>query len=180
MAAAEARWNHVWVGTDTGILKGVNLQRKQAVNYTAAGQPQREEAVSALCWGAGGETQILVGCADRTVKLFSTEEGRFQGQRHCPGGEGTFRGLAQVDGTLITCVESGILRVWHDNDKEASSDPVRNDWLDLRVPIWDQDIQFLPESQKLVTCTGYHQVRVYDPASPSAGQSSRPPMESIH
>lgn len=42
--------------------------------------------------------QILVGCADRTVKLFSTEEGRFQGQRHCPGGEGTFRGLAQVDG----------------------------------------------------------------------------------
>lgn len=35
---------------------------------------------------------------------------------------------------------------------------VRNDWLDLRVPIWDQDIQFLPESQKLVTCTGYHQV----------------------
>lgn len=176
MAAAEARWNHVWVGTDTGILKGVNLQRKQAVNYTAAGQPQREEAVSALCWGAGGETQILVGCADRTVKLFSTEEGRFQGQRHCPGGEGTFRGLAQVDGTLITCVESGILRVWHDNDKEASSDPVRNDWLDLRVPIWDQDIQFLPESQKLVTCTGYHQVRVYDPASPQR----RPVLEATY
>lgn len=42
--------------------------------------------------------QILVGCADGTVKHFSTEEGRFQGQRQCPGGEGTFRGLAQVDG----------------------------------------------------------------------------------
>uniref|UniRef100_A0A8C9ASI4 WD repeat domain 74 n=1 Tax=Prolemur simus TaxID=1328070 RepID=A0A8C9ASI4_PROSS len=215
MASDAARWNHVWVGTETGILKGVNLQRKQAVNFTAAGQPRREEAVSALCWGAGGETQILVGCADRTVKHFSTEEGIFQGQRHCPGGEGTFRGLAQADGTLITCVDSGILRVWRDNDKEASPDPllelrvgpgvcrmrqdpahphvvatggkenalkvwdlqgseepvfraknVRNDWLDLRVPIWDQDIQFLPGSQKLVTCTGYHQVRVYDPASP--------------
>uniref|UniRef100_A0A8C0KJL3 WD repeat-containing protein 74 n=1 Tax=Canis lupus dingo TaxID=286419 RepID=A0A8C0KJL3_CANLU len=171
-AAAGARWNHVWVGTETGILKGVNLQRKQAANFTAAGQPRREEAVSALCWGAGGETQILVGCADRTVRFFSTEEGRFQGQKHCPGGEGTFRGLAQVDSTLITCVDSGIVRVWRENDKEASSDPVRlpwlvrNDWLDLRVPIWDQDIQFLPESQKLVTCTGYHQVRVYDPASP--------------
>lgn len=38
---------------------------------------------------------------------------------------------------------------------------VRNDWLDLRVPIWDQDIQFLPGSQKLVTCTGYHQVRFF-------------------
>uniref|UniRef100_A0A9L0IQD3 WD repeat-containing protein 74 n=1 Tax=Equus asinus TaxID=9793 RepID=A0A9L0IQD3_EQUAS len=225
MAAAGARWNHVWVGTETGILKGVNLQRKQAANFTATGQPRREEAVSALCWGAGGETQILVGCADRTVRHFSIEEGRFQGQRHCPGGEGTFRGLAQVDGTLITCVDSGILRVWHDNDKEASSDPllelrvgpgvcrmrqdpahphvvatggkenalkvwdlqgseepvfraknVRNDWLDLRVPIWDQDIQFLPESQKLVTCTGYHQVRVYDPASPQR----RPVLEATY
>nr|XP_019569523.1 PREDICTED: WD repeat-containing protein 74 [Rhinolophus sinicus] len=225
MAAAGARWNHVWIGTETGILKGVNLQRKQAANFTAAGQPRREEAVSTLCWGAGGETQILVGCADWTVRQFSTEEGRFQGQRHCPGGEGTFRGLAQVDGTLITCVDSGILRVWGDTEKETSSDPllelrvgpgvcrmrqdpvhphvvatggkenalkvwdlqgseepvfraknVRNDWLDLRVPIWDQDIQFLPESQKLVTCTGYHQVRVYDPASPQR----RPVLEATY
>ncbi|XP_059960398.1 WD repeat-containing protein 74 isoform X2 [Mesoplodon densirostris] len=206
-------------------IGSVNLQRKQAANFTPSGQQRREEAVSALCWGAGGETQILVGCADGTVKHFSTEEGRFQGQRHCPGGEGIFRGLAQVDGTLITCVDSGILRVWHDNDKEASSDPllelrvgpgvcrmrqdparphmvatggkenalkvwdlqgseepvfraknVRNDWLDLRVPIWDQDIQFLPESQKLVTCTGYHQVRVYDPASPQR----RPVLEATY
>jgi hypothetical protein len=84
MAAVTARWNHVWVGTETGILKGgcpgwasgcegahwrprrerrplpagVNLQRKQATNFTATGQPRREEAVSALCWGAGGETQV--------------------------------------------------------------------------------------------------------------------------
>ena len=36
----------------------MNLQRKQAVNFTAAGQPRREEAVSALCWAAGGETQV--------------------------------------------------------------------------------------------------------------------------
>ncbi|EPQ02235.1 WD repeat-containing protein 74 [Myotis brandtii] len=166
-----------------------------------------------------------MGCADRTVRHFSIEEGRFRGQRHCPGGEGTFRGLAQADGTLITCVDSGVLRVWGDNDKETSSDPllelrvgpgvcrmrqdpvhphvvatggkenalkvwdlqgseepvfraknVRNDWLDLRVPIWDQDIQFLPESQKLVTCTGYHQVRVYDPASPQR----RPVLEATY
>ncbi|XP_012884424.1 PREDICTED: WD repeat-containing protein 74 [Dipodomys ordii] len=59
MAAATARWNHVWVGTETGILKGVNLQRKQAANFTAAGQPRREEAVSALCWGAGGEARDI-------------------------------------------------------------------------------------------------------------------------
>ncbi|EHB02106.1 WD repeat-containing protein 74 [Heterocephalus glaber] len=214
MAVSSACCNHVWVGTETGILKGVDFQRKLASNFTTTGQPQREAAVNVLCWGAGDETQILVGCADLMVRRFSTEEGAFQCQRHCPGGEGTFRGLAQANDTLITCVDSGVLRVWHGDDKEAPSDPllelkvgpgvcrmrqdpaqphlvatggkenalkvwdlqgseepvfraknVRNDWLDLRVPIWDQDVQFVPGSQKLITCTGYHQVRMYDPAS---------------
>ncbi|XP_045430081.1 WD repeat-containing protein 74 isoform X3 [Pipistrellus kuhlii] len=191
MAAAGARWNHVWVGTETGILKGVNLQRKQAANFTAAGQPRREEAVSALCWGAGGETQILMGCADRTVRRFSTEEGRFQGQRHCPGGEGTFRGLAQVDGTLITCVDSGILRVWRDNDKETSSDPL----LELRVGPGVCRMRQDPAHPHVVATGGKENalkvwdlqgseepvfraknVRVYDPASPQR----RPVLEATY
>nr|XP_006064573.1 WD repeat-containing protein 74 isoform X3 [Bubalus bubalis] len=191
MAAAAARWNHVWVGTDTGILKGVNLQRKQAANFTASEQPRREEAVSALCWGAGGETQILVGCADGTVKRFSTEEGRFQGQRPCPGGEGTFRGLAQVDGTLITCVDSGILRVWPDKDKEASSDPL----LELRVGPGVCRMRQDPARPHIVATGGKENalkvwdlqgseeplfraknVRVYDPASPQR----RPVLEATY
>ena len=32
------------------------------------------------------------------------------------------------------------------------------DWLDLRVPIWVRDIAFIPDSDKIVTCTGHHQV----------------------
>ncbi|XP_014117240.1 PREDICTED: WD repeat-containing protein 74, partial [Pseudopodoces humilis] len=43
---------------------------------------------------------------------------------------------------------------------------VRNDWLDLRVPVWDRDLQFLPGSQRIVTCTGHGQVRLYDLATP--------------
>lgn len=35
--------------------------------------------------------------------------------------------------TLVTCVESGIVRVWRDNDKEASSDPVSKP---LTLPCW--------------------------------------------
>ncbi|XP_074087352.1 WD repeat-containing protein 74 isoform X2 [Macrotis lagotis] len=208
--AASARWNHVWVGSETGILKGVNLVRKQAVNFTeAAGRPRREE-------------EILIGCANGTVKCFSTEEGKFLRSRSCPGGEGTYRGLAKHDGCLITCVESGILRIWPEDSSEhikelsvgpgvcrmrqdpdrphivatggkenslkvwdlqtSSQEPifkaknVRNDWLNLRVPIWDQDIQFLPGSQKIVTCTGHHQVRVYDPSSPQR----RPVLETTY
>lgn len=80
---------------------------------------------------------------------------------------------------VATCGKENALKVW---DLQGSEEPVfraknvRNDWLDLRVPIWDQDIQFLPGSQKLVTCTGYHQVRIYDPASPQR----RPVLEATY
>lgn len=80
---------------------------------------------------------------------------------------------------VATCGKENALKVW---DLQGSEEPVfraknvRNDWLDLRVPIWDQDIQFLPGSQKLVTCTGYHQVRVYDPVSPQR----RPVLEASY
>ncbi|XP_008051782.1 WD repeat-containing protein 74 [Carlito syrichta] len=80
---------------------------------------------------------------------------------------------------VATGGKENALKLW---DLRGSEEPVfraknvRNDWLDLRVPIWDQDIQFLPGSQKLVTCTGYHQVRVYDPASPQR----RPVLEATY
>ncbi|XP_045153186.1 WD repeat-containing protein 74 isoform X1 [Echinops telfairi] len=80
---------------------------------------------------------------------------------------------------VATGGKENALKVW---DLQGSEEPlfraknVRNDWLNLRVPIWEQDIQFLPESRKLVTCTGFHQVRVYDPASPQR----RPVLEATY
>ncbi|XP_041345439.1 WD repeat-containing protein 74 [Pyrgilauda ruficollis] len=53
------------------------------------------------------------------------------------------------------------LKVW---DLQRPQEPlfraknVRNDWLDLRVPVWDRDLRFLPGSQRIVTCTGHGQV----------------------
>ncbi|KAM6435436.1 WD repeat-containing protein 74 [Liasis olivaceus] len=209
--ASPARGNHVWVGSETGILKGVNLQKKQATNYKMGEVSlNRQEAVTAMCWGDSYESEIFVGCLDGSVRLFSTEKGKFIESRDCLGGEGPFCGLAVLDGSLITCVESGLLKVWRDSSSENvetqvgpgvcrmrqnSKQPhrvatggkenclkiwdlhqpqapifraknVRHDWLDLRVPIWDRDLEFLPGSEKIVTCTGHHQVRLYDPSCP--------------
>uniref|UniRef100_A0A8C8VHQ7 WD repeat-containing protein 74 n=1 Tax=Pelusios castaneus TaxID=367368 RepID=A0A8C8VHQ7_9SAUR len=208
--AASARWNHVWVGSETGILKGVNLRRRQATNYLPAAALRRDQGVCAMCWGDLAESEILVGCLDRSVKLFSAEKGKFTESRQCPGGEGPFCGLAVHDSSIITCVESGLLKVWQDASSEnveiqvgggvcrmrqnpawplcvgtggkenalkvwdlhRPEEPifraknVRNDWLNLRVPVWECDLQFLPDSEKIVTCTGHHQVRLYDPSSP--------------
>ncbi|XP_056657565.1 WD repeat-containing protein 74 isoform X4 [Monodelphis domestica] len=159
--AASARWNHVWVGSETGILKGVNLVRKQAVNFTeAAGRPSREEEVSALCWADAAESQIKELSVGPSVCKMRQDPDRPH--------------------IVATGGKENSLKVW---DLQGSSQEpifraknVRNDWLNLRVPIWDQDIQFLPDSQKIVTCTGHHQVRVYDLASPQR----RPVLEATY
>nr|XP_020653033.1 WD repeat-containing protein 74 [Pogona vitticeps] len=209
--ASPAHSSHVWVGSETGILKGINLQKKQATNFKLGDVTlSRREAVTAMCWGDAFESEIFVGCLDGSVRLFSTEKGKFTESRDCHGGEGPFCGLAMLNGSLVTCVASGLLKVWQDASSEnveiqvgpgvcrmrqnpehphrvatggkenclkvwdlhQPEEPifraknVRNDWLDLRVPVWDRDMQFLPGSEKIVTCTGHHQVRLYDPSSP--------------
>ncbi|XP_071657570.1 WD repeat-containing protein 74 isoform X3 [Patagioenas fasciata] len=153
----------VWVGAENGALKEVNLRRKQATNHVCGGGGlNRSGGVCALGWADPAEREILVACRDRFVHRFSTESGKFCGGRRCPGGEGPFCGVAALRGSIVTCVESGVVTVW----REDGTEDVRNDWLDLRVPVWDRDLAFLPHGDKVVTCTAHRQVRVYDPACP--------------
>lgn len=42
-----------------------------------------------------------------------------------------------------------------------AAENVPDDWLDMRVPIWNRDLRFRDESN-LITATGFGQVRVYD------------------
>uniref|UniRef100_A0A8C5QX31 WD repeat-containing protein 74 n=1 Tax=Leptobrachium leishanense TaxID=445787 RepID=A0A8C5QX31_9ANUR len=212
--------NHVWVGTETGILKGINLVKKQAANYTDVSSVTRDQEVNAMCWGDPQESEILMGCKDGTVKVYSAEKSKFTEFHDCRGGEGVFRGLGVVDNAIITCVESGLLKVWQEGasdslelqvgagvqkmrhcdahrqkvgtggkendlkiwDLQKPEEPIfraknlRNDWLDLRVPVWIRDLDFIPDSDKIVTCTSYHQIRVYDPSSPQR----RPVLEAMY
>ncbi|XP_063422323.1 WD repeat-containing protein 74-like [Mytilus trossulus] len=58
------------------------------------------------------------------------------------------------------------LKIWNINDSEKAvfeAKNVKNDWLNLRVPIWVLDAEFIPSTDKIVTSTGYKQVRIYDP-----------------
>uniref|UniRef100_UPI00358F886B WD repeat-containing protein 74 n=1 Tax=Myxine glutinosa TaxID=7769 RepID=UPI00358F886B len=208
---------HVWLGAQTGILKGVNLVHKNATNFSDLQSLSRDHEVCAMCWADTGEEQIHLACRNGSVKTFDTGSAGFVSERDCTGGEGTFRGVATWGSSLITCVQSGLLKVWEEDplnqvelevgrgvhkmrqnpenpqvvatggkendlkiwDLQNPLQPVfkaknvRNDWLDLRVPVWIMDMQFLPQSEKIVTCTAHYQVRVYD----QSGKQRRPILE---
>ncbi|XP_029372907.1 WD repeat-containing protein 74 [Echeneis naucrates] len=210
----------VWLGSETGILKGVDVSRKQALNFCNSSHLSREQEVRSLCWGDPAESELLVGSADGTVKTFSVEKGDFTDSRRCGNpAEGCFTGLAPLSGSaLVTCGESGMLRVWREDssqpaielnagknvcrmrqspvnqhsvatggkenglkiwDLERPEKPVftaknlRDDWLDLRQQHWVRDMAFIPNTDKVITCTGFHQIHIFDPLSPQR----RPIME---
>ncbi|CAJ0936676.1 unnamed protein product, partial [Ranitomeya imitator] len=102
--------NHVWVGTETGILKGINLVKKQAANYTEVSSLDRSQEISVMCYGDPQECEVLLGCRDGTVRVFNTEKSKFTEFHECRGGEGLFRGLGVLDNALVTRVESGLLK----------------------------------------------------------------------
>lgn len=124
------------------------------------------------------------------------------------GGEGPIKGIGVANSNLVTCVSSGLLRVWaEDGSSQAETEVgadvfrmrqharkvglvatggkendlklwdlenlekpvfqaknVRNDFLDLRVPVWVTDMDFMADSEKVIAITGHHQVRIYDPS----------------
>ena len=67
------------------------------------------------------------------------------------------------------------LKVWDLAEPEQPvfvAKNVRNDKLDLRVPVWVTDLRFLDDS-KIVVGTGYNKIRIYD----TKGQQRRPVTE---
>jgi len=66
---------------------------------------------------------------------------------------------------IATGGEENDLKIWDLQNHKIpifKAKNVRNDFLDLRVPVWITDLKFRPDD-KIVTCTRHHQVRLYDP-----------------
>ncbi|PNF23432.1 hypothetical protein B7P43_G10597 [Cryptotermes secundus] len=60
------------------------------------------------------------------------------------------------------------LKLWNLEQKTCTfaAKNVKPDMLQLRVPVWVSDMDFLQDSAKIAVCTRYGHVRVYDPSTP--------------
>eukprot|EP00057_Strongylocentrotus_purpuratus_P033563 XP_791892.3 PREDICTED: WD repeat-containing protein 74 [Strongylocentrotus purpuratus] len=202
----------IWMGAQTGILKGIDLKKNAASNFTDLTTLEKDKEITSICWSGADERQVLLGLRNGTVRTFDPKKLVYDEDFvECDREGGLFKGLASLDDErLITCQESGMVRVWQKGkpehiteikaganlsrmrqnphkrqciatggkendlkvwDLERPDDPifkaknVRNSFLDLRVPVWVNDMQFLANSSKVVTCTGHCQVRLYDPSA---------------
>ncbi|XP_049267003.1 WD repeat-containing protein 74 isoform X2 [Rhipicephalus sanguineus] len=200
---------HVFVGAETGLLKGVNTEKRTFANLNSLHEVSKSNEITCLRWKDASESEIYAGIRSQTVKTFCPNSGICKDVFEVKGGEGPIKGLGVVNSNLVTCVSSGLLRVWaQDGNTQAETEVgadvfrmrqhprkegivatggkenelklwdlenlqkpvftaknVRNDFLDLRVPVWVTDMDFMNDSEKIIAITGHHQVRVYDPCS---------------
>uniref|UniRef100_L7LYM0 Uncharacterized protein n=1 Tax=Rhipicephalus pulchellus TaxID=72859 RepID=L7LYM0_RHIPC len=200
---------HVFVGAETGLLKGVNTEKRTFANLNSLQEVSKSNEITCLRWKDDSESEIYAGIRSQTVKTFCPNSGICKDVFEVRGGEGPIKGLGVVNSNLVTCVSSGLLRVWaKDGSTQAETEVgadvfrmrqhprkegivatggkenelklwdlenlqkpvftaknVKNDFLDLRVPVWVTDMDFMNDSEKIIAITGHHQVRVYDPNS---------------
>ncbi|RXN06885.1 WD repeat-containing 74-like protein [Labeo rohita] len=168
----------------------VSLTKKQAFNFCEMSCLSRDQEVCVMAWGDPHESEVLVGSVNGTVKTFSTDKGIFTATRECGDhSQGRFTGLAVTDSSMITCVESGLLKVWKEGSTETVEVNVGNEICRMRqnpsqrhhvatggkenpLKVWDLE---RPDKPIFTAKNVAHDwldmrvpvwVRVYDPSTP--------------
>nr|XP_026690830.1 WD repeat-containing protein 74-like [Ciona intestinalis] len=211
--------NNVWVGSETGLLKSVNLCKKLATNHYDKDNYGKEHEIQRICWEYEDRSVLYTAHKNGVVRKLETANGGYVDSFQIPEMEGKIAGLARLDSNFITCTSNGDLRLWsNENESLASSKAgdnvlcmdlnselqrvvtggkenlvklwdlnkpeqpifkaknVRPDWLEHRVPVWVTGLKFIPNSNKILSITGTHNIRVFDPKS----NTRRPVLETSY
>lgn len=115
---------NVFVGAETGILKGINLNQDAVIhkNVHNLKSLDRQHEITAMAWGNQNQTEILIGLRNKIVQVFDTEDKAFVSSRQINTGEGPIVSLARWNGITVTALKSGQVTIWNaDNPVEINA-----------------------------------------------------------
>lgn len=115
---------NIFVGAETGLLKGVCINPKSNIckNFSNMHSLERKHEITAMAWGNDEQTEILMGLKGQVVRTFDTEDKTFTSSHGLSiNSGGKIVGIERVDETLVVAVESGTVQVWHDPKKEFNT-----------------------------------------------------------
>jgi len=109
---AEVDFN-VFVGAETGILKGINVHSKGNIVKNFHNLKSLEKQFEITCASFGdGEGEILMGLRNQSVKVYDVAFRSFSQSIETPGGSGPLVGIARHEGTIVTASEGGVVSYW--------------------------------------------------------------------
>ncbi|XP_067004944.2 WD repeat-containing protein 74 [Anabrus simplex] len=109
---------NVFVGGKLGILKGIKVEiiddewKGIAKNLQKVEVLNKDSEITAMSWGDSEESDIILGLANQTVKVYDTEYRGFTSSLDFKLGSGPICGVGRVKGTIFTAVKSGKIKVW--------------------------------------------------------------------
>ncbi len=112
---------NVFVGAETGLLKGLHLGAKGVVvkNFHSLKQLHKEEEITCMAWGNRGGGEVITGLRNNTVRLFDPSSKSFSQSLDCSTPScGPLRGVAKVGGgAIVTAEENGLIKVWRQEEQ---------------------------------------------------------------
>uniref|UniRef100_A0A1B6LEY6 WD repeat-containing protein 74 n=1 Tax=Graphocephala atropunctata TaxID=36148 RepID=A0A1B6LEY6_9HEMI len=110
---------NVFVGGLSGIFKGLKTSRNKGVHNVRNLQKLKEitvrNEVTAMNWADKMETEILIGYGSQLVKIFDLKTNAFTYNEERRVGDGTICGIFKLNDSLVTAVESGMVKVWDEH-----------------------------------------------------------------
>ena len=187
---------NMFVGSETGLLKGINTSKDTWRNINNIETPDKSNEIRSLLWIGDSQSNICIGLRNKRVANYDVVNQRLDEFEVFNCGESDLRSAIRTDKHTITGLENGIVALWEGHEVTQSLETgksltcmtlsnfssntlatggkesdlkvwdlsdvqtptfqaknVKNDWLNLRVPIWITAAEFLDE-KKIVTSTG--------------------------
>ncbi|XP_042855775.1 WD repeat-containing protein 74-like [Penaeus japonicus] len=115
---------NVYVGAETGVLKGLHLNQKAVINknFNNLQSLERGHEITSMIWGNEEQNEIMMGLHNQTIRVFDVGIKAFTSSRELKVGEGPIVSLAKWNDVTISAVKSGQVTVWHgDGAKEINA-----------------------------------------------------------
>uniref|UniRef100_A0A1B6CVN9 Uncharacterized protein n=1 Tax=Clastoptera arizonana TaxID=38151 RepID=A0A1B6CVN9_9HEMI len=117
---------NIFVGGLSGVFKGVTANLSKGIHNIKNLENLKDivarNEVTFLNWGNKEETEILIGYADQTIKIYDLESRQFTFKKKLISGKGEIRGVFKYNGNLTTAVESGIISSWSEEVKRKEGE----------------------------------------------------------
>lgn len=113
---------NVWLGSEPGILKAVNLVGKVATNYYDQARIGKDQEIISTCWDDKEQTKIYTGHKCGTVRQFDPKSGQFEAPIAIPEIDNLTEELVKLykrEGSFITCTSKGKFLVWKNHENET-------------------------------------------------------------
>ena len=174
---------NVFVGAETGLLKGVSINPKMniAKNFSNMHSLERKHEITAMAWGNDEQNEILLGLRSGSVRTFDLEDKSFTSNFETQETPVRLVGIGRFDDCLVTASDQGVVQVWRDPKESFNSidlelshsgklkadnfkdeEEKEKHLVSLRSERSLLKMKMVPKSSKIVTAGKEHDVQVWD------------------